>query len=198
MLESVPFLPSLIAFLETSKYFIIFIGSFFEGTAVMMTSGILWHFGKVQFWPMYGALLAGDVLSDLVWYFLGRFGARRFVARWGHFINMTPAVVEKIERRFHHYHLQILVISKLTMGFGLAAAILATAGMLRVSLARYIIINVLCGFVWVFFVAVIGYYFGNLFRFIPADFQIIFAIAMFVAFILVLRYVSKRLEKVEW
>ena len=78
----------------------------------------------------------------------------------------------KIERRFHKYHLRILVISKLTMGFGLAVPILTTAGMLRVSFTRYCTINILGSFVWVGFVIFVGYNFGNLLQLVPEQYQI--------------------------
>src|SRR5581483_11964981 len=146
---SVPYLDAIVQFLEVTKYPLFFIGSYIEGTVVMLTGGVLLHLGQVQFWPLYVALMLGDILSDIMWYFLGYFGARRFFLRWGFIINATPAIIGKLERRFHKYHLWILVISKLTMGFGLAAAILATAGMLRVSFTRYLMINVIGSFVWV-------------------------------------------------
>lgn len=193
-----PFIPSFIAFLESSKYFLIFAGSYIEGSAVMMTTGLLWHLGTVEFWPAYIALLLGDVLSDTMWYFIGYHGARRFFARWGHWFGMTPDVIEKVERRFHHYHLRILIISKLTMGFGLAVPVLTVAGMLRVPFSRYLIINLLGGIAWVLFLMGIGYYFGNLLAYIPKDFQVVIAIAIPILFFFILREISQKLKTVDW
>ncbi|MFA5744797.1 MAG: VTT domain-containing protein [Candidatus Paceibacterota bacterium] len=192
------FLSALLALLEQSKYFLIAIGSFFEGSAMMMTAGLLWHLNVVTFWPAYSALLIGDILSDTIWYIVGRFFARSFLTQWGHFINVTPQIIEKIEKRFYHYHTKILTVSKLTMGFGFAIPILITAGMLRVPFARYITITVLGGIVWIFLLMNIGYYFGNVFYYIPKDFRIALAIVMPVLFFLVIRAASKKLTTVEW
>ena len=188
----------IIAFLEASKYFILFAGSFIEGSVVMMGGGILWHLGEVSFWPMFGALLLGDILADLMWYFLGYFGARRFIMRWGHIVNATPAIIEKVERRFHTYHTRILIISKLTMGFGLAAATLMTAGMLRVPLMRYVIIQLLGGIVWVFFLVMIGSYFGNLLQSVPVKLQLVLASAILIGAFFGLRALNTRLAKSDW
>lgn len=188
----------LVAFLESSKYVLIFLGSFFEGSAVMMATGLLWHVGAVEFWPAYGALMVGDVLSDIMWYLIGYFAARPFFARWGYLINATPEVIRKIERRFHDYHLKILVISKLTMGLGLAAVILTVAGMLRVSFLRYVTINVLGGIVWILFLMGVGYYFGNLLQYIPKDFKIALAVAVPILFFFALRTINKKLATVDW
>lgn len=189
---------SLVAFLESSKYILIFLGSFFEGSAVMMATGLLWHIGTVRFWPAYGALMAGDILSDIMWYFLGYFAARPFFARFGRFINATPEVIAKVERRFHKYHMRILVISKLTMGLGLAAVILTVAGMLRVPFVRYVAINVLGGIIWILFLMGVGYYFGDVLQYIPKDFQVALAIAVPFLFFFALRTINKKLATIDW
>ncbi|HUY62647.1 MAG TPA: DedA family protein [Candidatus Paceibacterota bacterium] len=191
-------IPAFIAFLESSKYVLIFIGSYIEGSGVMMATGLLWHLGVVSFWPAYVALLTGDVLSDIMWYGLGRYGARPFFARWGHLINATPEIIAKIERKFHQYHTRILVISKLTMGFGLAAPILTVAGMLHVPFGRYVVINFLGGLVWILFLMTIGYYFGNVLQYIPKDLQVAMAVAMPVLFLLALRAINNKLAKLDW
>lgn len=195
---SMELLPAVLTFLESSKYTLIFLGSFIEGSAVMMATGLLWHIGTVAFWPAYGALLVGDFLADIMWYLIGRFAARSFFVRWGHFINLTPEIIEKVERRFNHHHMKILIISKLTMGFGLAVPILTVAGMLRVSFLRYITINVLGGIVWIFFLMGIGYYFGNVLQYIPKDFQIAIGIIIPLLLFLALRAMSKKLATIDW
>jgi membrane-associated protein len=193
-----PFLDGIIAFVEASKYLLFFLGAYFEGTVVMLTGGVLLKLGEVQVLPLYVALLLGDVLSDIMWYFIGYFGARRFMMRWGYILNATPEVIEKLEHRFQKYHLRILVISKLTMGFGLAAAILATAGMLRVSFIRYCVINIIGSFVWVALVITVGYYFGNVLQLVPEQYQIVLVLGIIAVFFFGLRYLNGRLAKVNW
>lgn len=198
-LTSMSFLPSLLAFLENSKYVLIFIGTFVEGSSVMMATGLLWHLGTVEFWPAYLALFLGDILSDVMWYFVGYYGARPFISRWGHYIDMTHDVVEKVERRFHRYHEKILIASKLTMGFGfLAIPILTIAGMLRVPFSHYLAINTAGSFIWIAFLMIVGSYFGNVLDYIPQDFQIAIAIATPFLFFFALRGVNRRLKALDW
>lgn len=192
------FLGSIIAFFEVTKYPLIFAGSYIEGTVVMLATGILWHSGVVSFWPAYAALLLGDILADVMWYFIGLFAARKTIDKWGHRFGLTPENIAKVERRFHKYHTQILIISKLSMGFGLAVVTLTTAGMLRVPFLRYIVINLLGGIVWVFAVMVVGYYFGNVLALIPAQFQIAFGVLVLVCAFLGLRVLSEKLASSDW
>jgi membrane protein DedA with SNARE-associated domain len=197
-MAGLPFFGSLIGLFHATKYPLFFAGAYIEGTVVMLTGGVLLRLGEVHFWPLYASLILGDVLSDIMWYWIGYFGARHFVMRWGYLLNATPEVVAKLERRFHKYHLRILVISKLTMGFGLAVPILMTAGMLRVSFARYCIINIIGSFAWVGFVIFVGYNFGNVLALIPEQFQLASFFAFIVAFFIGLRYLNGSLEKVDW
>lgn len=192
------FLASVWLFFEASKYPLLFIGCFIEGTIVMMGAGILWHSGVVEFWPAYIALLAADFLADVMWYVIGYFGARKFVNKWGHHIGMTPENVAKIERRFHKHHTWILLISKLSMGFGLAVATLTTAGMLRIPFYRYMAINVVGGFIWVYAMMLVGYYFGNVLAMIPREFQIGFAVVALALVFFGLQQLNKKLATVDW
>jgi len=191
-------LGSIIAFFEATKYPLIFAGCYIEGTVVMMGTGILWHSGVVNFWPAYVALVLGDFLSDLMWYFIGYYAARKSIDRWGHRFGLTPENMAKVERRFHKYHTQILYISKLSMGFGLAVATLTTAGMLRVPLWRYVAINLSGGLVWVFAMMLVGYYFGNILALIPEQLQLAFALATLALAFLGLKWLSQKLATSDW
>ena len=197
-MASLPFVVALIAFLKATKYPLFFLGAYIEGTVVMLTGGVLLKLGQVDFVPLYISLILGDILSDIMWYWVGYLGARRFVMRWGSIVNITPAVVEKLEGRFKKYHLSILIFSKLTMGFGLAVPILVTAGMMRVSFLRYCTINMIGSFVWVAFVIFVGYTFGNVLNLVPEQYQIATTIAALIVFFLGLKYLGTRLGKIDW
>lgn len=188
----------IIIFFEASKYFWLFVGSFLEGSVVMMGAGVLWHLGSVEFWPMYIALILGDILSDLLWYCVGYFAARPFIMRWGYLVEATPIVLEKMERRFKRHQSLILLASKLTLGFGLMIATLITAGMVRMPIVRYLLINLFAGFVWIFMLIIAGYYFGNFFVLIPHQLQIVFGVGAVVAAYFALRQTSRWLARSEW
>lgn len=189
---------AIIAFLEGSKYIFIFLGSFIEGSAVMMATGLLWHIGTVNFWPAYSMLMAGDILSDIMWYVIGYTSARPFFARWGYIIGATPKIIAKIERRFNLYNTRILIFSKLTMGFGLAAVVLTVAGMMRVSFVRYVVINALGSIIWVFALMSIGYFFGNVLVYVPEELKIIIAISIPILFLFAVRALNKKLATLDW
>ncbi len=192
------FLGPLLMFLEASKYPLLFIGCYVEGTVVMMGTGILWQQGFVDFWPAFITLFLADFLSDLMWYFIGYHGARRSMNKWGHHVGLTTENIRRVEQRFHDHHTWILLVSKLTMGFGLAVVTLTTAGMLRIPLYRYALINGLGALVWVSGMMLVGYYFGNVLAHVPREFQIGFALAVLALAFYGLQQLSKKLASSDW
>lgn len=186
------------AFVEASKYVLLWLGCYFEGTLAMVTGGILIRLHQADFWTVYPVLVTSDFLADVTWYGIGYFGARRFVERWGQVVGVSMAVVERIERLFHKYHTSILIVSKLTMGFGLAVGTLFTAGLMRVPFMRFCIINFLGSLVWVLFLIAVGYYFGNVLALIPPRWQVASTVAALAAGFFFVRYLTTRIANTDW
>lgn len=186
-----------LVWLDHSKYILLFLGAIVEGPVLMMTSGFLYKLGQLNFTQTYTALVGGDFVADMLWYCVGYFAAQPAIYRFGKFINVTPQIIEKVENRFQKYHIRILIISKLTMGFGFAIATLITAGIFKVDFRKYAVLNLLGGFVWTAFLMTVGYFFGNIFALIPEYLKVVFVIAAIVGAYFVVKIVSKRLEKLE-
>lgn len=185
-------------FLQSSQYALLFFSSVLEGTVAMLVGGYLVHQGLTHIVPTYAALLLGNIVIDFVWYMLGFWGGRKFVLRYGHIFNVNENTLARAEALFHTHHTWILVVTKLTGGFGLAVAILTTAGMLRVPLSRYMFINLISGLLWIAMVMAVGYEFGNILEHIPATAQIAFLLAVLLAFIFGARWANKKIAEGVW
>lgn len=192
------FISPVLDWIHASKYVLIFLGCIFEGPVVMVASGFLYRIGGFDFLPMYIALFFGDFTADIMWYCIGRFGARNLIFRYGSYVGITPENIEKIQRRFNKYHDKILIISKLTMGFGFALVVLVVAGMTHVPFRKYITLNFLGGIFWTGFLVLIGYYFGDIFAGISGPEKIVFMLCGFVAFVGTIRVVNNRLAHIEY
>ncbi|HEY4513225.1 MAG TPA: DedA family protein [Candidatus Paceibacterota bacterium] len=191
------FFETILPWIDSSKYILLFIGCIVEGPIVMMASGFLLHLGKFSLLPMYLVLVLGDFAADIIWYCLGRFGTRHTIFKYGHLIKLTPAVLEKIENRFMRYHQKILIISKLTMGLGFAMVVLVVAGIFKVPFKNYAVLNLIGGFVWTAFLVTIGYFFGNVYSAVPESAKIIFAFGVLILIIFGIRFANNYLTKIE-
>ncbi|MCX6753664.1 MAG: VTT domain-containing protein [Candidatus Nomurabacteria bacterium] len=187
-------LHNLALWLESSKYILLIIGTIIEGPVVMMVSGFLFGLGQFSLVPMYFALVFGDFIADIGWYCLGRFGTRHTIFKYGHFLGLTPKLLEMMEDRFHKYHQKILIISKLTMGMGFAFIVLIVAGIFKVPFKNYVFLNLVGGFIWTALLVTIGYFVGNIFLIIPNSLKVVFVIFIFIAIIIGLRYATKYLK----
>jgi membrane protein DedA with SNARE-associated domain len=186
---------NIVYWVDTSKYILLFIGCIIEGPVLMVASGFIFRLGGFEFWPMYYALVFGDFVADIGWYFVGRFGGRPVIVRWGHLFGITPESVERIQVRFNKYHEKILIISKLTMGFGFALVTLIVAGMLKVPFKRYAMLNLVGGFVWTGLLVLMGYFFGNIYSSITGSEKIVFAVTVFFTWIFILKMANKYLVR---
>lgn len=183
----------LIAFLRSSRYFLLFIGVLLEGPVVILASGFLLKLGQLEFLPIYAVLVAGDLTADIGWYCLGRYGTRGLILRYGHFLNITPETIATVERRFNRYHERILLISKLTMGLGFAVITLTIAGMSKVPFRNFVALNLIGGLVWTLFLLVVGYNFGNVYAHVSDTQKLIFLAVVLTLVVLSLRYINRYL-----
>ncbi len=158
-----PFASPIISWLLAYRYPIAYPLAIAEGPVVMMISGFLVRLGFFAFLPIYFILMAGDLTGDVVWYNIGRHGARSFIEKYGKFFSVTEREVEKAEKFFNEHQAKILFISKITMGFGFALATLMAAGAARVSFKKYMLINFLGQFIWTGLLMAVGYFLGNLY-----------------------------------
>jgi membrane protein DedA with SNARE-associated domain len=191
------FLQSILGFLSFSRYAIVFVLCIVEGPVVMMTSGFLYRLGQFDLVPLYFSLMGGDFVADLGWYAVGRYGGRPLVEKYGNYFDITPSVIDKVEERFKKYQNKILFISKITMGFGFALATLIAAGMMKVDIKKYAILNFLGGFIWTAFLLLVGYFFGNVYDAVPKSLKIIFIVVVIAGVVFGLRYINKYFIKKE-
>jgi membrane protein DedA with SNARE-associated domain len=191
------FIQNVSFWIDSSKYVLLFLGCIVEGPVVMMTSGFLYHLGQFDFVPMYFALVAGDFTADICWYSLGRYGTQNTILRYGHLFGLTQMTLEKVEDWFRRYHQKILIISKLTTGFGFAVAVLIVAGMSKVPFKNYVALTLVGGFIWTAMLITIGYFFGNIFILISGPMKIIFLCVVFIAIVFGIRFLRDRIKNVK-
>ncbi len=182
-------LPNTLMYLVTNYpvlvYIVLILTSFVEGPILALLCGIFYRLGLVHILPIYLALMAGDLIGDCFWYWIGyRFG-HRFIQRFGRFVSIRERNVNDVEKIFHTHKDTILIVSKLTMGLGFALVTLVTAGLVKIPFKRYLTLNVFGQFIWTGFLLSLGYIFGNLY----VSFNNIFARISIGAFFIVLIFI---------
>ncbi|QQG37974.1 MAG: DedA family protein [Candidatus Kaiserbacteria bacterium] len=153
----------LIQLLIQYKYAIMAPASVVFGPTASLFAGVLVRLGVLELLPTALILAAGELVADIVWYWLGKRYGDSFVQRWGHFFGITPALIGRVKALFANYHDAIIFTSKITAGMGFSIAIFLTAGMVRVPFWRYMLVNVIGQFFWTAGLLSIGYFLGHVY-----------------------------------
>jgi len=144
---------------------------FLFGPIVSLTAGVLLRLEVVDLVPTALALAAGELGSDVLWYWIGRRYGDRFVNKYGKYFGITGASVESVKKLFAQHHDFIIFTSKITAGFGFATAVLFTAGLTRVPFGRYMMLNVAGQFLWTAGMLSVGYFLGHIYLKVGGAFE---------------------------
>lgn len=154
---------TLAALLIQYKYGILAPLSLLAQPAVGMFAGALARLGYLDVYAVYAILVSAAFLGDITWYWIGARYGEAFAHRFGRYVSITPEHVASARAVFHRYHAPILLVSKITNGFGFAIVTLFTAGLSRVPFAQFVIYNLIGEALWSAMIVGIGYFFGDLY-----------------------------------
>lgn len=133
-----------------------------EGPLVSLAAGSLARLGQLSIPLVIVSLAFGELVGDVIWYFIGRGPGIRFLRRYGKYVGLREEDVTAATWLFRKYHLRILFISKLTFGLGFAIAVLFTSGLSHVPFGRFVAICALGQLLWSSLLVGVGYFFGVL------------------------------------
>jgi membrane protein DedA with SNARE-associated domain len=139
-------------------YFVILPIAILEGPIITVISAFLSSQGYFNGYILFFILVLGDILGDLLYYAIGRYGKKRVLLRWGHHFGLTEKRLKKIESHFHAHSGKTLLIGKLTHSMGWAA--LTGAGVAEMPVGKFIFYNFIGIIPKTLFFFVIGYYAG--------------------------------------
>lgn len=132
---------TLVHLLLTYRYFILFPLVALEGPITTMAAGFLVSLNLLNPIIALPIIVAGDVTSDVFYYYVGWFGRRSALGRWLLRKFRLDEHEERVKRSFARRGGQYLLFGKLTHAFG--AFFLIGAGYARMRLGKFIWYNTL-------------------------------------------------------
>lgn len=139
-------------------YPLMFLMMTLEGPIVTIIAAFLASMGYFNIFLVFALSVTGDVVGDIILYFIGYFGGARILAKAEKFLKISAAVVEKLKTKFHQNSGRIIFYVKSTTGLSYITFILA--GTLKMKLSKFVKSSILGGLVWSSFLVVMGYFFG--------------------------------------
>ncbi|MDP2934535.1 MAG: DedA family protein [bacterium] len=149
---------SILRLLYEHRYIFAFLGAFFEGTYIMLLSGVLFKFGYFKFWGLIAVLFSGYFLNGIAWYLIGRAGGYKVLEKWGKRWHMTRKLIEKLEYYFKHHSIKTIFIARITCGFSMP--VLMIAGSLKTRWKKLLSVTFVATIFWIAMLMGLGYVFG--------------------------------------
>ncbi len=192
--------PQILNLLADYRYWILFPLVVVEGPIAMIAGGFLASAGDMKLhWVILLSIL-GDLLGDYFFYYLGRYGGRRVIIKWGKYTGLNEKRFEKLENKFHRHKAKTLLLGKISHTLGLP--ILVTAGIVNVNFKEFTLYNGISTTIKALFLIFLGYYYGhayvNVFKYLKwgyNGFLILIALAFIIYF--GLKYISNKIDKSE-
>jgi membrane protein DedA with SNARE-associated domain len=133
-----------------------------EGPIVSVVAGVLSAHGYFDWYSALGLLVCGDLIGDLIYYYLGR-TAQTPLTTLGRRLSLRSTPSPELQGRLERSATKMLFIGKWTHSIGFL--VLIGSGMLRVPLAKFMLVNLLATLPKSTLLFGIGYFFAGYFPF---------------------------------
>ena len=183
----------LISWFVHYKYLIIFPAAVIEGPIVTVVAGFLSSLGNLNFFLAWAVVVSGDVVGDIAWYGLGRFGGRGLVDRWGHYVGITSERVERLEDHFGKHGGKTLMLGKISHGVG--GTILVAAGVARTAFWEFVWYNFIASIPKSLLLLLIGFYFGQALSKINSYLEFFGAITIMLGLVFAAVFIARKYGK---
>jgi membrane-associated protein len=171
-----------VLFIETGLVFV----PFLPGDSLLFTAGTFAGVGLFNIWILYVLCVSAVILGDNLNYWIGHFVGNTIIRAHSRFINDTH--VEKTKKFFHKYGSFAIILGRFMPIIRTFTPFLAGIG--RLNYWKFLVYDIIGGFMWVSLFIFGGYYFGGL-PFVKEHFSLIVILIILVSFIPVITQVVK-------
>jgi membrane protein DedA with SNARE-associated domain len=142
-------------YLEIHGYWVLFIGTFLEGEAILIMAGFLAFQGYLHPVGVIMTAFAGSFLGDQFYFYLGRLQGKSLLRRFHYIARRFREALRLIEK----YGAFVAFVSRFTYGFRIILPIIL--GITTLSSRTFLLINLTSAFAWAVIFSMAGYLFGK-------------------------------------
>lgn len=126
---------------------------------ILLAAGAVAGDGQAHLPVLTGLSVAACLLGDMVWYELGRHRGRQALSLLCRISLEPDACVRRTENFFLAHGVRALILAKFVPGLSTLAP--ALAGLFKISLGRFFLLNGIGSLLWSFSFLLVGYVFSN-------------------------------------
>lgn len=147
-------------------YLGMFIGMVLEAVIIVIPSELILATGGIlagrkifSFWGAFLIGLLGSTFCAIVIYFMGYFGGKPFIKKYGKYFFMRESDIEKSDSWFQKYGLIAALIGR---NFPIIRTLISLPiGIMRLSFIKFLIYTLIGSMPWTFVFVYVGYALGN-------------------------------------
>jgi membrane protein DedA with SNARE-associated domain len=144
------------ALLHSYGYALIFVGTLAEGESLLALGGYFAHQGYLELGPVILTAFCGAVCGDQLFFYIGRYHAKRLLERFPKMREKVNIALAKIENH------QVKVVLGMRFMWGLRIALPIALGLTNMRARRFVWLNLVSAGVWSCVFALVGYGVSNL------------------------------------
>lgn len=127
--------------------------------AVMPFAGFLWFEGKMNPWIIIIVSTIGSIIGSLLSYWIGAYGGRPFIKKFGKYLLLNEHHLDMTERFFSRFGEKAIFISRFVPV--VRHLISLPAGVGRMRMDKFIVYTIVGAGLWNAFLAYLGYKLGE-------------------------------------
>ena len=116
-------------------------------------------FHNVSVWMVIAAAIFGAIVGNIIGYSLGRMFGYRLLIRYGSYLRLSEPRLKVGQYLFNHYGIAVVIVARFVPLLRSMAPLLA--GVNRMPLQPFFAATIVSAVVWVMFVGVVAFYFGQ-------------------------------------
>lgn len=142
-------------YLELHGYWVLFVGTFLEGEAILLLAGFLAFQGYLNVFGVICTAWAGSFLGDQCYFYIGRIKGKGLLRRFHSIARKFREAIRMIEK----YGNYVAFISRFTYGFRIVLPIIL--GITNLAPRTFLWINLASALTWATVFSLAGYLFGK-------------------------------------
>ena len=142
-------------YLEVHGYWVLFVGTFLEGEAILIMAGFLAFQGYLHPVGVIMTSFAGSFLGDQFYFYIGRVNGKSLLRRF-HFIARRFREALRLIEKYGSF---VAFISRFTYGFRIILPVIL--GITSLPARTFLYINLVSALAWATIFSLAGYLFGK-------------------------------------
>lgn len=161
--------------------------------AVMPFAGFLWARGLMTWWLIVLSSTVGSIIGSLISYYIGKWGGRLFIEKYGKYFLLNAHHLEMTEKFFSRYGAKAIFFSRFIPV--VRHLISLPAGFGKMNILKFSIYTIIGAGLWNFFLAYLGYYLESKWEEIRKYSEILDIIIVLLIIATVVFWIFKRLKR---